>query len=269
MYKNIAQNILYWLSVAFLVISVFVYVDHVAKFKWTGLFGTDALTLYGELATLISMISIKIPLVRKFLAWLLLTVNYSQIDYKVSVMVSAGQEIRLDAFKEVFTHTISSCGLFTHNDFNEIRSTALNYKIYHRGLAGNLEIKMLHSDNLDGEEESQNGWKIELDGVSTYRVVSKNVRFITNNYLDSLYRHHVLPSKLVLTISNRHTEYSLADKGILLSARKHRIADSRVTIAYNVDTSIIIDSATGLSMTSRSRADFTNAFESIKQILIS
>lgn len=270
MYKRFVENFIYWLSALFLVGSIYIYVAKIAKFKWQGLFGTDALTLYGEVVALLLMLVNKIPIIKRVIAWALLMLNFWQIDYEVTVIMIAPDNFAIAKLRECFDKAVESCGLYKHHDYKVNRDTKVSYEIFHRAMAANVILRKIpvDQDAWDSDEQELTQWKVEVNGVSTYRILSKNVKFIINNFLESAYREHVSVKKLFLSISNKHTEYSLADKGILINPRKYRISNSQVSIDYNKTTAIIIDSNKGLQLTSLDRGDFANAFGSIKQILI-
>ncbi len=97
----------------------------------------------------------------------------------------------------------------------------------------------------------------------------KNIKFFINNFLEQLTSEQIQLEKINLTITNENTEYNLSDKGILIDPRKYKIRYSSVEIASSPNTTISINSTSGLSITSTSKGDFANAMDALKNILIS
>jgi hypothetical protein len=273
MYRNIVNTILYWLSIVFLIGSLYVYLFEKEDFVWQSLFGTDGLTFFGILATLITMASMRIPFIRKLLSWLLLKINYSQLDYSFEVIVEAPSDIKLESFKQWFFSSIASNGSIRDNTYNVNSNTLQSYKIYHRGLGSNFNIKKIPVSNsldvFDDTVPEYNLWKIESDGVSTFRIVERNIKFFINSYLENLNHQRILPNKVVLKISKKNTEFNLIDKGILIDSRKYKINRSNIDILNDQNTLISLNSDIGITLTAKNKGDFSNAFDALKNILIS
>lgn len=278
MYKNLVNNIIYWISIVFLVGSIYVFVFHRENFTWQSLFGTDGLTLLGLLITLLFMIMQKIRLVRRGISWLLLTTNYNQLDYRFESLLITYGALSINDLINTFRTSLSNCGLFTSNTLEINRNTQIIYKVYHRGMAANFYIRkipsdaeeILNTDNQNGDEESKEYWKIGVDGVSTFRIVNKNIAYVLNHFMEQLViNHRANPVLINLNISNTNTEYDLSDKGILLSRKEYNIGSAYVEIQSINSSRIIIDNNTGIFLTSRSRGDFISGLDILKNVLIS
>ncbi|WP_256831974.1 MULTISPECIES: hypothetical protein, partial [unclassified Paenibacillus] len=149
--------------------------------------------------------------------------------------------------------------------------TNFTYSIFHRGMAANIIIKKIASSHYQehGDEINTNAWKLEINGGNVFHRMEKNIKFFINNFLEQLTSEQIQLEKINLTITNENTEYNLSDKGILIDPRKYKIRYSSVEIASSPNTTISINSTSGLSITSTSKGDFANAMDALKNILIS
>lgn len=273
MYKNSVDNILYGFSIIFIIGSIYVNTFANKLFEWKMLFGTDGLTLLGLIFTLISMISMKVKFIRKWIAWLLLTLNISNMDYRVETILVCPASVTITELVSLFKKSVSSSGLYKHDSYDTNRNSISIYKIYHRGMAANVLIQKL--DNVDDLSENSfdhfehNFWKVSIDGVSQFRIMEKNNKFLINNYLEALLKVSAIPTKLSLIVSNKSSEFNLADKGILLDTKKFSVKYSEINIASVNSTKIIIASDTGLSLSAENKGDFSNGLDIIKNIMIS
>lgn len=273
MYKKFVENVLYIITIIFLVGSIYTYIFVNDSFSWTSLFGTDGLTFFGLLFALITTIAIKIPLIKRILSWILLRLNYSQIDYRTEAIIGLPPEKNLENIKEALISSLSKSTLFKQNTCDTNQNTEQVYSIFHRGMAANIIIKKAVSpQNIDYSNENDDPksyWKIEINGGNVYHRMEKNIKFFVNNFLEELSLATATLEKINLTISNENTEYNLNDKGILINPRKYKIRYSSVEITSSPSTTISINSTSGLSITSRNKGDFSNAMDALKNILIS
>jgi hypothetical protein len=272
MYKNLVNSILYWISIVFLIVSIYVYIFYNEDFTWQSLFGTDGLTFFGIIVALISMLSMKVVFFRKCVSWVLLKLNFSQLDYSFEVILEAPSDFTLEDFKRHFFSAVSSSGSIKDNTYNVNYNSTNTYRLFHRGLASNVSIKKIPSTadfNESEEDVSQNLWKIENDGVTQFRIVERNLRFFTNSYLEYLNNSRVFSNKVVLKISKRNTEFNFIDKGILIDRKKYKINRSNIDILSEQNTYISLNSDVGITLTAKNKGDFNNAFHTLKNILIS
>lgn len=271
MYQRLVNNVLYVVSIIFLIGSIYAYIFKNDNFNWFSLFGTDGLTFFGLIIALISMLAMKIPLVKRIFGWVLLRFNFSQIDNITEAVINFPPDKSIDNIKKSLFDSLATCTLFKNNKFDVNQSTNLTYSIFHRGMAANIIIKKIASPHhYDCEEEPNNNtWKLEINGGNVFHRMEKNIKFFTNNFLDFLTTEQMQLEKINLTITNENTEYNLNDKGILIDRKKYNIRYSNVEITSSPNTTISINSTSGLSITSTSKGDFINAMDALKNILIS
>ncbi|MCY9028890.1 hypothetical protein [Bacillus inaquosorum] len=272
MYKNIVNKILDWMAIIFLVGSLYIYIFEKEDFTWQTLFGTDGLTFFGIIVTLFTMLLPKIPFVKRGIGWFLLTFNISQIDYSFEVIVEAPQNVALKELKDSFFNSIDSNDRIKSNLSDPIRNSDIFYKVYHRGLGTNFSIKknpdFNNSEDFYEDEEPQlHQWRIKNDGVTSFRILERNIKFFLTSYLEHLSHNRVLPNQLVLKISKKNTEINLVDKGILIDSKKYKVERSNIDISAS-NTNISLNSDIGITLTSKNKGDFSNAFEILKNIII-
>ncbi|MDF2065555.1 hypothetical protein [Bacillus sp. Cr_A10] len=273
MYPKFIEKILYIISMIFLGGSIYAYIFVNDDFTWISLFGTDGLTFFGLVIALVTMLAIKIPLIKRGIGWILLRLNYSQIDYRSEAIIILPAETNIDDIKRALTTSLSNSNLFKHNTKDINQNTDFTHSIYHRGMAANIIIKKtVPSQILEQTDEStpsNNFWKIEVNGGNVFHRMEKNIKFFVNNFLEQLSIENAILDKINLTISNENTEYNLSDKGILINPRKYKIRYSSVEITSSPNTTISINSTSGLSITSRNKGEFSNAMDALRNILIS
>ncbi|MEK5277355.1 hypothetical protein NSS82_03720 [Paenibacillus sp. FSL H7-0735] len=271
MYQRLINNILYVISISFLVGSIYAYVFVNDDFTWLSLFGTDGLTFFGLIIALITMVAMKIPIIKKLFGWMLLRFNFSQIDNRTEAIVNISSDKNIENIKTILSASLTNCNLFKNNNFDVNQNTDLTYSIYHRGMAANIIIKKTApSIYRDFDEQIEdNVWKLEINGGNVFHRMEKNIKFFVNNFLEQLSLEHTKLEKINLTITNENTEYNLSDKGLLIDPKKYKIRYSSVEIASSPNTTISINSTSGLSITSTNKGDFSNAMDALKNILIS
>lgn len=258
---------MYWLSLSFLIVSIIAQIFYNDEFSWLSFANTDGLTILALFLALISLVALKIPVLRKIIIWIMLKLNFLQIDYRMSTTIEAPEDITLDQLFEQFELSVIEYRLDS-NSYNQNFRSNNTLRIFHRALASNIEIKRIENDDYDSESELSK-WLLIIDGVSPFRIVERNITFMLNKYLDILSRKNIHSSKVSLTISKKNTEYKLVDMGILLSARNYEINNSYTEINASNSTVITIDNNVGITMTSRNKGDFANSIVALKNILIS
>ena len=273
MYQKFIENVLYIISIIFLGGSIYAYIFVNDDFTWLSLFGTDGLTFFGLVIALVTMLAIKIPIIKKVMGWILLRLNYSQIDYRSEAIINMPAEKTIEDIKRALTISLSNSNLFKQNTQDTNQNTDFTYSIFHRGMAANIIIKKTvppqSLEQTNESPESKNFWKIEINGGNVFHRMEKNIKFFVNNFLEQMFLEKSSLEKINLTISNENTEYNLSDKGILINPRKYKIRYSSVEITSSPNTTISINSTSGLSITSRNKGDFSNAMDALKNILIS
>lgn len=271
MYQRLVNNILYFISIVFLVGSIYAYVFVNDDFTWLALFGTDGLTFYGLVMALITMVAMRFPLLKKLIGWMLLRFNFSQIDNRTEAIINLPSDKNIENIKTALSNSLMNCSLFKNNNFDVNQNTNLTYSIFHRGMAANIIIKKIApSKYLEYEEQIENNvWKLEINGGNVFHRMEKNIKFFNNNFLEQLSLEQIRLEKINLTITNENTEYNLSDKGLLIDPKKYKIRYSSVEIVSSPNTTISITSTSGLSITSTNRGDFSNAMDALKNILIS
>lgn len=270
LYRNAVAKIASWLTIIFLIGSAYVQINK-SNFDWQALFGTDGLTLFGILAALISLLGPKIPLIRRFISWCLLSINYSQIDYGFMIYMESQKVLPISDLRSVFEKSITSAGLNIENyDINNLTDT--HFRIYHRELATNISIKSVPNAEFTigttlSEDRKHNLWEIKVDGVSTFRIFERNWRFLNNYFLESLLNSGLRIDRINLKIASSTTEINLGDKGILLDTQKYKILNSRIEIACPDDARILLEKG-GIYLLANSRGEFNNALDTVKNILL-
>jgi hypothetical protein len=273
MYQKFIESVLYIISIIFLTGSIYAYIFVNDDFTWLSLFGTDGLTFFGLLIALITMLAMKIPLIKRVIGWVLLRLNYSQIDYRSEAIINIPSEKKIEDIKRALITALSHSNSFKQNTQDVNQNTDHMYSIFHRGMAANIIIKKTVPpqswEDPNEDTSTRNFWKIEINGGNVYHRMEKNIKFFVHNFLEQLTIESASLDKINLTISNENTEYNLSDKGILINPRKYKIRYSSVEITSSPNTTISINSTSGLSITSRNKGDFSNAMDALKNILIS
>ncbi|CAH0346748.1 hypothetical protein [Bacillus sp. CECT 9360] len=269
MYKKVIDGIGFYFALSFIILSFFAHTFFNDEFTWRGMLNTDGLTLLGLLGAFLSMIVLKIPLLRRLIVSVLLKTNFLQLDYHITVNFKAAANENVEDLFLNFQEAIRSFQKFSSNDFSMNFSNHNKVKIFHRAIAGNVEIYKSSNDDEDEDCEDLTNWIIQIDGVSPYRVLERNINFLCNSYLELLSRRNVHSNKISITVSRRNSEYSLNNMGVLLSARKYNVNQAFVEITSNETTVITIDTNKGVAMTSRNKGDFLNSIEALKSVLIS
>ncbi len=101
MYQRVVNNILYTISIVFLLGSIYAYIFVNDDFTFLSLFGTDGLTFFGLLIALITMVAMKIPLIKRFIGWILLRFNFSQIDNRTEAVINLPSEKKYREHQEI------------------------------------------------------------------------------------------------------------------------------------------------------------------------
>lgn len=264
MFERLIKTATDYIVIIFLVLCFLSHTFFNSEFKWSSLANTDGLTLLAIVLALFASISIKIPVIRKLIGAILLKLNFHHLDYSIELKVLAPETTTTSSeIFDIFMDSIIS-GNFSSNDFDMKYEDINKISFFHRAIAGNVEIT-----KTAFTEQGLNFFSIKIDGVSAYRSIEKNARFLGNRFLEDLSNKRFILKNIFIRIVRKNTEYKIAHMGLLLSARKYDVQSSHTEIKSNMTTKIIIDSNNGVSMISTSRADFIESIEALKTVLMS
>ena len=234
------------------------------------LLNTDGLALIGLIISLITMISLRWYYVRKAFNLILLNTNVANISYSLEINFESSEFSSIEDVKKVFFDTAGNFKKFKTKNFNFISENKNSYKFNFRQMASNCEIKLMDKIPLeDDEDEFLYKWKFEINGVINFRTLNRNIKFLTNGFLEKLQEKDVKVKKINLLVSKEDTEFSIIDKGFFERIKIYEILSSRVTIDTCTTAKIELDSSKGLTLYSRNKGDFLNALEDFKFLLIS
>jgi hypothetical protein len=266
--KKIIDNVFYVISILFLTFSFLSATFLNENFTYKSLLNTDGLTLIGIIFALATLILQKIPIFRRVIIFFLLRFNFLQLDYRFEISIIAPKNIKVDNIFEYLQESVDSFDKFKSNKFKMNFSNYNKIQIFHRALAGNVEIDKTVDFTSEGDS-NLHFWNISVDGVSAYRILERNINFMINTYLETMLKYNIKSEKISLLISQNNTEYDLEKIGVLLSARKYRLSQANLQIDCNQNTIITINSNYGITMTSQNKGDFSNSLEALKSILVS
>ncbi|KAB7663381.1 hypothetical protein [Bacillus sp. B1-b2] len=268
MVKKLIDNVFYVISILFLTFSFLSATFLNENFTYRSLLNTDGLTLLGIIFALVALIFQKIPIFRRAIIFVLLRLNFWQLDYRFEISLCAPKEIKVEDLFKYFSESVENFDNFKSNKFKVNFTNKNKMKIFHRALAANVEFDKT-IDYSSERDSNLNYWNISVDGVSSYRIVERNIIFMINTYLEKILKDKIISTKINLTISKNNTEFDLEKIGVLLSARKYKLNHSNIQIDCNENTIITINSNYGITMTSQNKGDFSNSLEALKSVLIS
>lgn len=232
-------------------------------FSWTSLANTDGLTLIGIVLALLGSILIKFSLFRRLIGAILLKLNFHNLDYSIEILVLVPETTTVTEIFDHFSDSAVTSDL-SSNDYNIKYEDFNKIVFYHRALAGNVEI--CKTSVIEG---GRHCFQIKLDGVSTYRLIERNIKFIGNCFLEDIMNKGFGLKTINTRLYRKNSEYKISQMGILLSARDYKIKHSHLEIQSSRTTKITIDSNNGVSMSSTSRGDFLNSIDALKTVLMS
>lgn len=268
MYKNIIDSLSYWIAIIFLVISFFAHTFFNDEFSWKSLLNTDGLTLLGILITFLSLIALKIPAIKKCIRWILLKIHYSQYDYRISILVNDYNKSEdIESLLEKFEDTINTTNYINSNEWNENFRNNIRIKMFHRGLASNVELGKTHIPNPNNTS-TYNQWTIIIDGVSNFRKIDDNIKYVTNNLLETLNEDNVKLSKISLIINKNNSELELKNIWLAINKKNYHINHSSIEITSNDSSVISVDTNVGITLTATNKGHFQSSIEIIKDLLI-
>lgn len=259
--------ILYSLSMVFLIGSIIMYLLKEESFGWATFFGTDALTLYGLVATFITMLGMRVKFIRKIFRWILLNLNITKINYELSIVVESNLSTR--QLYDLILKSITETDLY-HNEievYNK-KPSLIRFSVVSMNSTITLKELEVNSDYQEGTTKLPNRHKIELKSVDNFRSMDKVIKFILNIILDRLHAQETKFNKFYLKVKKNSTEYNFLNVNNLLLDKSFNVSYSETQIQKNNST-IAINAHEGIIISSRNRGEFIVAIDLLKDILVS
>ena len=267
MFYKFIEKIGFFLSVTFLMLSIYFGTVGNSQFSFKSLIGTDGLTLYGSIMALLTMLSLKWSGIRKIFRFILLRLNISEYDYKVNIQLSYKNDIDVNSL------TASSIDLlkreFNNNQLKyELNSKSISQvKYYIRSMASNFTVKSIVNNTSD-EYSLYYKYSFQFDGVSKYSRMNRNIKIVTN-MIEDLTKDGFIVNIISLKIDKLGSEANVATGGIIYNRKNVEIVSSNIVLKNNDDSNITINNLTGISLSSSSIIKFLSSYEIIQDILIS
>ncbi|MGL6025023.1 MAG: hypothetical protein ACRC0F_10455 [Cetobacterium sp.] len=230
--------------------------------KISPLLNTDGLSLLGCIFGLIFAILNKSYYIRKCLNYIFLNLNTSNLNYSLEVVFKTKDTIDTEKIKETFTDLLESYKKYKSSNYDVLNFGKNKINIFYKSMASYVEFKILE------EEEGIIRWKISIKGTCNFKTIEKNVSFLVNCYLEKLIVEELKIDKIILSISEEDTEFSVVDKGLFEKIKNFKIIHPQITIKTSTSAQIILGK-TGLSLYAKNKGDFIDAIEEFKYLLIS
>ncbi|WP_285398101.1 hypothetical protein [Lysinibacillus sp. fls2-241-R2A-57] len=267
MYKNIIDTLSFWIAITFLVISFFAHTIFNNEFSWKSLLNTDGLTLLGIVFTFLSLVALKIPAIKKCIRWILLKINYSQYDYRISIFVNDYKKSEdIESLLKKFEGTINNSNFVNSNEWQEVFKNDIRIKMFHRGIAANVELGKTHIYEPNNTDFNQ--WTITIDNISNFRKINENINYVTNDLLETLNENDVKLSKISLSINKNNSELELKNIWPVINKKNYHLNHSSFEITSNDSSVISVDTNVGITLTAKTKGHFQSSIEIIKDLLI-
>ncbi|MEB7772437.1 hypothetical protein [Kurthia gibsonii] len=263
--KKIIENIIYIISIVYLLVSIIYYFINEDKFGWTTFFGTDALTLYGLVVTFLSFLILKITIIKKYINWLLLSINFSKIKYEISLIVDS--ECSIDDLYKVVLQTIKEFDKDEGENPLVFNNELLLKRFNIASMNTNVTIKELKTYSVDDHQFNKH--KIEFKGNDNYRSMSKNFTFIMNSLVEEIQNlpNQVQFDKFYLKVERKNTDYNLFEMSNTLRKKNIELVSSTSQLTKKNST-LTLDYDTGIIITSSSRAELVLMLDVLADLLV-
>lgn len=260
--------ILYILSLVFLVGSIIIYLLK-RRIIWMGyIFGTDALTLYGLVATFLSMLAMKVPFIRKIFRWFLLNFSITKINYELSMVVDSNLETK-DLY-DILLNSILETDIFDNTEYEVFNRKHMLIRFSVAAMNATIAIKeqSITSDYKEDGVNFSKRHKIEIKGIDNFKSMNKNINFILYIMAEKLQHKQLQFNKFYLKVKKNSTEYNFLNENNLLLDKSSKVIHSETQIE-KTNSIIAIDIHEGITISSKNRGEFLIAIDLLKDILVS
>lgn len=266
MYKRFIDSMLSWLSLIFLTIAFIASIKGMANFSVKSLLNTDGLTIIGIVFAFFMNLALKIPILRKVFLFILLHLTFKNFDYKIELRCTSADAITIEDVFKYFQETIEKSKSYGSYKYNDITKNAFVIKFYHRGMAANVRIKNITED-VNEASENCNEWLLEIDGVSKFPMLNRNVRYILDYFLDSNsfkidFKH------MFVEIELNNSEIDIIELGGWINKKKYPIISSEIKFLIR-ESSFIEKTKDGICLVAYTQGEFSEGFDILKLVLIS
>ncbi|WP_342491213.1 hypothetical protein MKX52_18305 [Bacillus sp. FSL R5-0422] len=262
------NNILYILSLVFLVGSIIMYLLKEETLGWTTFFGTDALTLYGLVATFLSMLAMKINFIRKTFRWILLNLSLTKINYELSMVVDSNSSTK--EIYDVILKSINESDVYRNNEFEVYnkKSMLIRFSVVAMNSTISIKEQEVTSEYQTDNTKYSSRHKIEIKSVENFKSMNKVINFTLNIMTDKLQQEDLNFNKFYLKVKKNSTEYNFLNINNLLLDKSFDIIYSETQIQKS-NSNIAINAHEGITISARSRGEFVIAIDLLKDILVS
>lgn len=268
MYKRLIDSILSWLSLLFLIIAFIASIKGKTEFSIKNLLNTDGLTIIGIAVAFIMNLALKIPFLRKIFLFILMHLNFKNIDYKIQLRCTSVNSITLNDIFNYFQETIKKSKCYNSYKYNDLTKNDFIIKFYHRGMAANVRFKNITEDVSGASEGANcNEWLLEIDGVNKFAMLNKNVKYIIDHFLDSN-SFKIDFEYMFLEIELNNSEIDITEIGGWINRKKYPIISSEFKLSIR-EASFIEKNNDGICLTAYTKGEFSEGFGVLKLVLIS
>lgn len=227
-------------------------------------FGTDALTLYGLVVTFFTMLAIKIPIIKRLISQIYLNINISKLQYELSFIVNCN--FNIEDFYKLFIKGVKSS-----DQFNDAQHEIYNREKYlirfsYPEMNANITMKDISNNGIN--EPNDYKYKFEIKSVDHYRGFNKSLNYILNIFSEKLQQKDSTFDKFYVKIKKKNTEYPFLNESELLLDKNIKIINSDTTFEKG-NAIITIDRLEGIEISSKSKGEFIQAVNFLKEILVS
>lgn len=261
------NNIISWFSLFFLLVSIISYIVHEKDFGLNTFTGTDALTLYGMIIALATLIAMKLNWVRKVVRKILLKFNFKKFNYEMSTVLDTNVDI--NKLHKTIQTTLKKTDYFSEKETELLNKTGILIRFSSAAMGCNITIKeqSMTSDYKREHIEYANRFKLEFKGKDDYRGFKKNSDFILNILIDRLQKEGMDFNKYYLKVKKKEEDYNYLNENYLLVDKSFKVAYSETQIT-KTNVTIIINKTEGIAITSTSKGDFNIGLGLLEDLLV-